>query len=145
MFQQLFCRASSLEPDTRVKASPKERIIPISFEKSKENSTKEAVQSPPAKPPTPRAFQTQKSSQSQRYFHALIARMVRRFVLVSDLKAYQDSLLKNLILKLQFPQENQLGNRQENLLFPLLLKVAVTSLQGREVWNLVKRRAVLAH
>ncbi|CAH0555404.1 unnamed protein product [Brassicogethes aeneus] len=41
----------------------KERIIPIAFEK---NAEKEAVQSPPTKPPTSRLFQTQKSTQSQR-------------------------------------------------------------------------------
>lgn len=65
--QFYFCfRASSLEPDTRVKGSPKERIIPIAFEKTKENSTKESLQSPPTKPPAPRVLQTQKSSQSQR-------------------------------------------------------------------------------
>lgn len=40
-----------------MKASPKERIIPISFEKP---------EPPPPKPPVARVFQTQKSTQSQR-------------------------------------------------------------------------------
>uniref|UniRef100_A0AAR5Q4S2 Protein kinase domain-containing protein n=1 Tax=Dendroctonus ponderosae TaxID=77166 RepID=A0AAR5Q4S2_DENPD len=44
--------------------SSKERIIPIAFEKI-ENG-RESVQSPPAKPPMPRPFQTQKSNISQR-------------------------------------------------------------------------------
>lgn len=65
--QNISFRAASVEPDTRSKATAKERIIPISFEKAAaENNAKESVQSPPAKPPAPRAFQTQKSSQSQR-------------------------------------------------------------------------------
>lgn len=44
--------------------SSKERIIPIAFEKM-ENG-RETVQSPPAKPPMPRPFQTQRSNMSQR-------------------------------------------------------------------------------
>lgn len=60
-------RASSMEPDIGAKASSKERIIPIALEKTAENkSTKEFIQSPPVKSPSPRTFQTQKSSQSQR-------------------------------------------------------------------------------
>ncbi|XP_015838756.1 protein piccolo isoform X2 [Tribolium castaneum] len=54
-------RSSSLEPES--KGSPKERIIPISFE---QQDTKEAVQSPPTKPPMPRPLQSQKSTTSQR-------------------------------------------------------------------------------
>jgi serine/threonine protein kinase len=57
-------RASSLEPEQLAKSSPKERIIPISFEQQEVG--RENVQSPPAKPPMPRPFQTQKSTQSQR-------------------------------------------------------------------------------
>ncbi|RZC42740.1 hypothetical protein BDFB_000330 [Asbolus verrucosus] len=57
-------RASSLEPEQSAKGSPKERIIPISFEQ--QEIGRESVQSPPTKPPMPRPFQTQKSTQSQR-------------------------------------------------------------------------------
>ncbi|XP_066146852.1 uncharacterized protein Nuak1 isoform X2 [Euwallacea fornicatus] len=46
--------------------SSKERIIPIAFEKKVENGHKESAQSPPAKPPVARPFQTQKSNVSQR-------------------------------------------------------------------------------
>lgn len=42
----------------------KERIIPISFEKT--DQSRESVQSPPIKPPLARTFQTQKSNTSQR-------------------------------------------------------------------------------
>ncbi|KAL1509473.1 hypothetical protein ABEB36_004199 [Hypothenemus hampei] len=45
--------------------SSKERIIPIAFEKKLENG-RDSIQSPPAKPPMPRTFQTQKSNISQR-------------------------------------------------------------------------------
>ncbi|KAF7269581.1 hypothetical protein GWI33_017362 [Rhynchophorus ferrugineus] len=44
--------------------SSKERIIPISFEKTENH--KDTVQSPPAKPPMPRPFQTQRSNISQK-------------------------------------------------------------------------------
>ncbi|KAJ8967517.1 hypothetical protein NQ314_002832 [Rhamnusium bicolor] len=57
-------RSSSVEPDQLVKGHSKERIIPIAFEKPVNN--REGVQSPPAKPPMPKPFQTQKSNSSQR-------------------------------------------------------------------------------
>ncbi|GJQ75870.1 hypothetical protein Trydic_g17934 [Trypoxylus dichotomus] len=56
-------RSASVEPET--KSKPKERIIPIAFEKETEEK-KEAASSPPIKPPTPKVFQNQKSYQSQR-------------------------------------------------------------------------------
>lgn len=51
--------ANFREPE--VKQSPKERIIPICFEPQENVPT-----SPPAKPPTPKPYQSQKSLQSQR-------------------------------------------------------------------------------
>lgn len=59
----MLSRSTSVEPE-QMKASPKERIIPISFENT---GNREPVQSPPAKPPVARGFQTQKSTQSQRF------------------------------------------------------------------------------
>lgn len=60
-------RASSVEPE-RMKASPKERIIPIAFEKSEDNAEKkDNLPSPPTKPPMARMYQAQISTQSQRY------------------------------------------------------------------------------
>ncbi|XP_050294375.1 uncharacterized protein LOC126734700 isoform X2 [Anthonomus grandis grandis] len=55
---------SAATPDTRSNddRSSKERIIPIAFDNGKETT----VQSPPAKPPVPRPFQTQKSNISLR-------------------------------------------------------------------------------
>ncbi|KAL3267878.1 hypothetical protein HHI36_007019 [Cryptolaemus montrouzieri] len=55
-------RASSLEPESVTK--PRERIIPIAFEKIEPN--RESPQSPPMKPPTPKVYQTQRSNISQR-------------------------------------------------------------------------------
>ncbi|KAK9890858.1 hypothetical protein WA026_012203 [Henosepilachna vigintioctopunctata] len=57
-------RASSLEPESVMK--PRERIIPISFEKIETNREPQGPQSPPAKPPTPKVYQTQRSNVSQR-------------------------------------------------------------------------------
>lgn len=57
-------RPAFVDTEVKGKGSAKERIIPIAFERTEEK--KEAVTSPPAKPPTPRIFQTQKSNQSQR-------------------------------------------------------------------------------
>lgn len=54
-------RSSSVEPETVNK--PKERIIPISFEKE---SPTEAPLSPPVKPPTPKTFQAKNSNISIR-------------------------------------------------------------------------------
>lgn len=51
-------RSSSLEP---TKTRSKERIIPITIDQNA-SELKETVTSPPAKPPTPRLFQTQKSN-----------------------------------------------------------------------------------
>ncbi|KAG5892434.1 hypothetical protein JTB14_003368 [Gonioctena quinquepunctata] len=55
-------RSTSLDQDHLRKGLSKERIIPISFEET----TQESIHSPPAKPPTPRFFQTQKSESSQK-------------------------------------------------------------------------------
>ncbi|KAJ8985016.1 hypothetical protein NQ317_016927 [Molorchus minor] len=57
-------RATSVEPEKLAKGQSKERIIPIAFEK--QGNDRENVQSPPTKPPTPRPFQTQKSTGTQR-------------------------------------------------------------------------------
>lgn len=59
-------RAASVEPKTDPKGSPRERIIPISFEKDSED--KEKTQ-PLPKPPVPKPFHSQKSTQSQRFSH----------------------------------------------------------------------------
>ncbi|XP_018577044.1 uncharacterized protein LOC108915487 [Anoplophora glabripennis] len=55
-------RSSATEADKLQKRSSKERMIPIAFEEG----NREEVQSPPTKPPTPKAFQTQISNSSQR-------------------------------------------------------------------------------
>lgn len=56
-------RSNAAESDKLQKRPSKERIIPIAVAK---DSDREEVQSPPTKPPTPKAFQTQKSNSSQR-------------------------------------------------------------------------------
>lgn len=57
-------RSASLEPESHAAQSPKERIIPISFEREDQ---RHGTISPPVKPPTPRAsFASQKSNLSQR-------------------------------------------------------------------------------
>ncbi|XP_060529712.1 uncharacterized protein LOC132704063 isoform X2 [Cylas formicarius] len=56
-------RATAAEPELKFS---KEHIIPIALERRKAENDKESVQSPPAKPPMPRPFQTQKSSTPQR-------------------------------------------------------------------------------
>lgn len=58
-------RSMSLEPESHAQQqSPKERIIPISFERGDDSR---GTSSPPVKPPTPRAsFTSQKSNISQR-------------------------------------------------------------------------------
>lgn len=63
-------RASSLEPE---QMKTKERIIPISVDQNT-NERRENVTSPPAKPPTPRLFQTQKSNTPQKYVVKLLCR-----------------------------------------------------------------------
>ncbi|CAH1154094.1 unnamed protein product [Phaedon cochleariae] len=57
-------RSVSSDQNRLMKGTSKERIIPISFERG--DSTPESVQSPPAKPPMPKPFQTQRSDVSQR-------------------------------------------------------------------------------
>ncbi|KAF5276288.1 hypothetical protein FQA39_LY06637 [Lamprigera yunnana] len=57
-------RSVSVEPENMIK--PKERIIPISFEKGMAEERRELVSSPPIKPPVTRVFQTQRSTTSQR-------------------------------------------------------------------------------
>ncbi|KAF2885659.1 hypothetical protein ILUMI_20510 [Ignelater luminosus] len=59
-------RSASLEPESKVKQSPRERIIPISFERDAPEEKKEPLSPPPAKPPTTKSFQSQRSTVSQR-------------------------------------------------------------------------------
>lgn len=61
----ILCRSTSLDPEIKPVESPKERIIPISFEKG-DNNEKHDLQSPQAKPPMPKPFQTQRSVPAQR-------------------------------------------------------------------------------
>uniref|UniRef100_A0A1Y1ML94 Protein kinase domain-containing protein n=1 Tax=Photinus pyralis TaxID=7054 RepID=A0A1Y1ML94_PHOPY len=57
-------RSASCEPEN--KAKPRERIIPISFERDVPEERRESVTSPTVKPPVTRIFQTQRSTTSQR-------------------------------------------------------------------------------
>ncbi|KAK4875101.1 hypothetical protein RN001_011523 [Aquatica leii] len=57
-------RSASVEPENKLR--PRERIIPISFEKDVPEERRESVSSPPIKPPVTRIFQTQRSTTSQR-------------------------------------------------------------------------------
>lgn len=59
-------RSASVEPESKVKQSPRERIIPISFERDTTEEKKEPLASPPVKPPTVKPLQTQRSTVSQR-------------------------------------------------------------------------------
>ncbi|KAF5290003.1 hypothetical protein FQR65_LT11669 [Abscondita terminalis] len=57
-------RSASVEPESKIR--PRERIIPISFERDVPEEKRESVPSPPIKPPVTRIFQTQRSTTSQR-------------------------------------------------------------------------------
>ncbi|KAK5644508.1 hypothetical protein RI129_005808 [Pyrocoelia pectoralis] len=57
-------RSASCEPEN--KAKPRERIIPISFERDVPEERRESLTSPTIKPPVTRIFQTQRSTTSQR-------------------------------------------------------------------------------